>query len=104
MPPLMRVFLAVPCGEQLPTEVTTALDAWRAGPGGELPLRWTHPKTWHLTLQEHADFIAIPGEKGVRYTPVALTNRTPHRPEALDFIDFLQSEEARRIFEEHGWY
>lgn len=47
----MRVFLAVPCGEQLTGAVTTALDAWRSGPGGDLPLRWTRPETWHLTLQ-----------------------------------------------------
>jgi len=47
----MRLFLAVPCGEQLALALTTALDAWRHGPPGRLPVRWTHPDTWHLTLQ-----------------------------------------------------
>lgn len=54
----MRVFLAVPCGEQLTSAVTTALDAWRLGPGGELPLRWTLPESWHLTLQFLGDWPA----------------------------------------------
>jgi len=47
----MRVFLAVSCGERFAAEVTTALDDWRAGPAGRLPVRWTLPETWHLTLQ-----------------------------------------------------
>ncbi len=47
----MRVFLAVPCGEQLTTALTTALDGWRAGPASRLAVRWTRPETWHLTLQ-----------------------------------------------------
>lgn len=54
----MRVFLAVPCGEQLAAAVTTALDGWRAGPVGDLPVRWTLPETWHLTLQFLGDWPA----------------------------------------------
>ena len=52
----MRVFLAVSCGERLAAEVTTALDDWRAGPMGRLPVRWTRPQTWHLTLQFLGDW------------------------------------------------
>jgi 2'-5' RNA ligase len=47
----MRVFLAVSCGQRFAAEVTTALDDWRAGPAGRIPVRWTLPETWHLTLQ-----------------------------------------------------
>jgi 2'-5' RNA ligase len=54
----MRVFLAVPCGEQLTAAVTTALDGWRAGPGADLPVRWTRAQTWHLTLQFLGDWPA----------------------------------------------
>ena len=54
----MRVFLAVPCGEQLTAAVTTAMDDWRAGPAGRLPLCWTRPETWHLTLQFLGDWPA----------------------------------------------
>jgi len=52
----MRVFLAVPCGEQLTSAVTRALDDWRTGPAGRLPVRWTPPETWHLTLQFLGDW------------------------------------------------
>ncbi len=54
----MRVFLAVSCGERLNSEVTTALDAFRAGPAGGLAVRWTRPETWHLTLQFLGDWPA----------------------------------------------
>jgi len=54
----MRVFLAVSCGERLAAEVTTALDEWRSGPAGSLPVRWTRPETWHLTLQFLGDWPA----------------------------------------------
>jgi len=52
----MRVFLAVSCGEQLTKVLTTALDKWRTGPGGEQPLRWVRPEAWHLTLQFLGDW------------------------------------------------
>ena len=52
----MRVFLAVSCGERFAAEVTTALDDWRAGPAGRIPVRWTLPGTWHLTLQFLGDW------------------------------------------------
>lgn len=64
---------------------------------------WITYKSWHLTLTEHADFIEIPGDHALRYTPMALTHRTPYPQEAMNFIRFLKSDEARRIFEEHGW-
>ncbi|MCK9996259.1 MAG: RNA 2',3'-cyclic phosphodiesterase [Candidatus Krumholzibacteria bacterium] len=54
----MRVFLAVSCGEQLTAAVTTALDNLRAGPVDSLPVRWTRPETWHLTLQFLGDWPA----------------------------------------------
>ena len=43
----MRVFLAVPVGEQLAGALTTALDDVRP----RLNLKWTRPESWHLTLQ-----------------------------------------------------
>jgi 2'-5' RNA ligase len=56
----MRVFLAVPCGEQFTVALTTALDDWRTGPGGLVSVRWTRPQTWHLTLQFLGDW---PGDR-----------------------------------------
>lgn len=74
--------------------------AWRSFP--ELDA-WVTYKSWHVELREESDFIEIPGDAGLRHVPVALTSRTPHRQEALQFIAFLKSPEARRIFVEHGW-
>ncbi|HBT82563.1 MAG: hypothetical protein A2091_12420 [Desulfuromonadales bacterium GWD2_61_12] len=84
-------------------EVYTGQDgvaAWRAMP--ELDA-WVTYKSWHVTLERESDFIAIPGAAGMRYTPMAVTRRTPNRQTALHFIDFLKSPEARNIFKEHGW-
>lgn len=47
----MRVFCAVSCGAQLAHAMTTALDGLRSGPLGHLPVRWTRPESWHMTLQ-----------------------------------------------------
>lgn len=74
--------------------------AWRFTP--ELDA-WITYRSWHATLGDQADFIEIPGDQGIRYTPMALTRRTPHRAAAAAFISFLKSDEARRIFIEHGW-
>jgi accessory colonization factor AcfC len=65
---------------------------------------WVTYKTWHLTLQAESDFVEIPGAAGLRFTPMALTQRTDKRQAAMQFIAFLKTEEARRIFEQHGWY
>ena len=64
---------------------------------------WVTYKSWHALISDDADFIAIPGERALRYTPIALTKRTPYYREAIDFIDFLKSDEARMIFVKHGW-
>jgi len=74
--------------------------AWLADP--ELDA-WITYRSWHVALEEHADFIAIPGDDALRHTSIAPTRHTPYRETALHFIDFLKSPEARRIFEEHGW-
>lgn len=76
------------------------VDAWRAKPEIDA---WVTYRSWHVALVDEADFIAIPGKNAVRFTPVALTHRTPHRQEAMNFLNFLRTDEARRIFEEHGW-
>ena len=56
MPVVVRAFVAVPCGERLAGALTTVLDGCRAGPAGTLPVRWTRPDNWHLTLQFLGDW------------------------------------------------
>ena len=65
---------------------------------------WVTYRSWHLWLEQAADFVAIPGPAGLRYTPMALTRKTPNRDEAIKFLTFLKSRDARQIFEKHGWY
>jgi 2'-5' RNA ligase len=44
--------VAVPCGERLRSALTTRLDALPE----DLPVRWTQPQQWHLTLQFLGDW------------------------------------------------
>lgn len=64
---------------------------------------WVTYRSWHVMLTAEEDFIEIPGDQGLRYTPVAVTHRTPFQKESLAFINFLKSEEVRQIFADHGW-
>jgi len=77
------------------------IDAWRTRP--ELDA-WITYRSWHVTLGAGDHFIEIPGSDALRHTPVAPTQRTPHRQQVLEFIQYLKSQEARLIFENHGWY
>ncbi|MBU8870428.1 MAG: RNA 2',3'-cyclic phosphodiesterase [Gemmatimonadales bacterium] len=43
----MRLFLAVPVGEQFTAQLTTELALQRL----DLKARWTRPQAWHVTLQ-----------------------------------------------------
>jgi len=65
---------------------------------------WVTYKSWYYVLRDKSDFVEIPGEGSARYTPLALTNHTENPREARAFIDFLKTEEARQVFERHGWY
>jgi len=66
---------------------------------------WITYRSWHLQLEEHAEFIDLSAHpQGQRYTPVAVTSHSRQREVALHFIDFLKSDAAREIFEAHGWY
>lgn len=76
------------------------VQAWRSSPEFDA---WVTYESWHVQLEEESDFIEIPGDHALRFTPVALTKRTPHREAAQQFLAFLESPEARRIFVEHGW-
>lgn len=77
-----------------------ALKAWRSHPEIDA---WITYRSWHAVLAQEADFVEIPDDSAVRFTPIAITAATPHREAAEKFIAFLKSPEARRIFREHGW-
>jgi len=64
---------------------------------------WVTYKSWHVKLDDGSEFIEIPDVSAKRYTPVAITETSPSRNEALQFLSFLKSEEAGLIFMKHGW-
>jgi RNA 2',3'-cyclic 3'-phosphodiesterase len=96
----MRLFVAVNGPQHFLDDLATRLDAWRR----ELPLAWTHPSTWHLTLMflgewpaerlpalrvalaaevaEHAPFTVQPGRldafPDLRAPRVLFLQFTPH--------------------------
>ncbi|MDT8423734.1 MAG: substrate-binding domain-containing protein [Desulfuromonadales bacterium] len=75
------------------------LRAWRNEPEIDA---WVTYRSWHVKLDD-ADFIELPPEQGLRYTPLALTTRTAWPQQARNFLEFLKSEDACRIFQKHGW-
>lgn len=77
-----------------------ALKAWRADQTIDA---WITYKSWHAVLAAEADFVELPTDRALRFTPIAIIARTPNRQEAERFIAFLKSPEAGRIFKEHGW-
>ncbi len=76
-------------------------NAWSSKPEIDA---WVTYRSWHFQLEDESEFIELPGNGSLRYTPVALTHRTPYREEALKFVQFLKSDEARQVFSKHGWY
>lgn len=50
------------------------IDTWQSSPDIDA---WVTYKSWHAQLEKSADFIEIPGDHALRYTPVALTQKRP---------------------------
>lgn len=101
----MRLFHGDPecCSSHIRSSVYTGrqgVRAWKTLPKIDA---WVTYKSWHNLIEEESEFIEIPGDYAFRFTPIALTKRTPLRKEAELFVDFLKSEEARLIFQKHGW-
>jgi accessory colonization factor AcfC len=65
-------------------------DAW---------ITWTH---WPITHPEAADYVEIEPDRRIYRDLTVVTNQHAD-PEARDFISFLESDMAQRIFESEGW-
>ena len=57
-----RLFVAVPIGERLRADLAAAVGVWRARPD-LVALRWSDPRTWHVTLAfiGSTDPVVVPG-------------------------------------------
>jgi accessory colonization factor AcfC len=64
---------------------------------------WVTYKSWYLLDQADTVFIPIEGPDGLRDTPAALISSSKNKVLAQNFIAFLHSKEAKRIFKTNGW-
>jgi len=65
---------------------------------------WITYESWFHTLKEEADLIQLTAkERILRITPVARIGTLRDKKLAEEFLNFLRSDEAHRIFQKWGW-
>ena len=65
---------------------------------------WITYESWHHALKDETDLVQIPDrERVLRITPVAMIKTSRNKRLVLEFIDFLRSDEAHKIFQKSGW-
>lgn len=65
---------------------------------------WITYASWHYPLKSSTTLVKLPTAQTVyRGTPIAVTTSTNQKKEAQQFITFLQSEAAHKIFIKWGW-
>lgn len=78
-----------------------ALERWKSDPSIDAWLIWNH---WQAANPEIADQVSVEPDLVIwRPMDVALTQQGRSRSEAVSFVRFLKSDEARGIFEAQGW-
>jgi accessory colonization factor AcfC len=65
---------------------------------------WITYESLHYNMPEDSEIVLLPeGQRIARGTPFAVTNISRNREYALQFLDFLKSDEAHGIFQRWGW-
>jgi accessory colonization factor AcfC len=78
-----------------------AKKVWNSDASYDAWLIWT---IWQKESPASADLVRIAPEHTIyRSTGIAITNRSALRSVAVEFADFLQSDEGRAIFSKWGW-
>lgn len=78
-----------------------AIEKWKSMP--ELNA-WITFESWHYRLKDVTDLVRLPeNERIYRGTPVAITKISKSSGKATQFIEFLKTEEAHKIFQKWGW-
>jgi accessory colonization factor AcfC len=78
-----------------------AIDKWKTMP--ELDA-WITYESWHYRLKDLTDLVRLPqAQRLYRGTPIALTTISKQRDLAQQFIDFLKTEQAHKVFQKWGW-
>lgn len=65
---------------------------------------WITYESLHYNMSEDSEIVLLPeGQRIARGTPFAVTNISRRREDALQFLEFLKSDEAHGIFQRWGW-
>ncbi len=65
---------------------------------------WITYESWHYALNDQTDIVQPSGKDRVlRITPVAIIETSRNKKLAGEFVNFLKTEEAHRIFQKWGW-
>lgn len=88
-----NVALSVASGEE-------GFAAWRTRPDLDA---WLTYRTWHVQLRDGSVFLPLPGPGGLRRIVAAPAARPRHPGQARDFCRWLGSDEARAVFQRHGF-
>lgn len=79
-----------------------AENIWKTNPK---PDAWITYETWfHAMDKGGVELIELTGgERILRMTPIALFKSSRNKKAANEFVDFLRTEEAHKIFQKWGW-
>jgi accessory colonization factor AcfC len=78
-----------------------AAQAWKTTP--ELDA-WITYESWHYALKDETDLVQLSErERVLRITPVVAIRTSRNREAVREFINFLKTEEAHKIFQKWGW-
>ena len=80
----MRAFLAVHPGDEFRAALSRRVDPWR----DRIPVKWTRPETWHLTLQFLGEWPAERLEALQERLFGLIDGTVPDTREWLTFVDF----------------
>ena len=83
------------------TSSAEAIEKWKSMP--ELDA-WITYESWHYRLKDITDLVRLPAkERTYRGTPIAITTITKNNELANQFIEFLKTEKAHKVFQKWGW-
>ena len=80
----------------------SAVESWNNDPSIDALIIWKH---WANTIgKDKAEFVRS-GKSSVIYraSEIVVTNDSPNAQSAEDFINFIQSKEAQKVWEAKGW-
>lgn len=79
-----------------------AVDRWNGDDSIDALIIWSH---WAKVLgEDKVDFVQA-GKDSIIYraAEIAVTNSTKNREDAMEFIKFVQSKDAQKVWKKWGW-